>query len=104
MNTVQDIIERKLSALEPIHIKVVNESHMHSGPATDSHFKLVIVSAAFEGSRAVARHQSVYQILAEELAGEVHALALHLYTPGEWQVTNNSVPASPNCKGGSLVE
>ncbi|MEQ3702843.1 MAG: BolA family protein [Thalassolituus sp.] len=103
MNTLQSTIERKLGALEPIHVEVVNESHMHSGPATDSHFKLVVVSAAFEGIRAVARHQRVYQILAEELAGEVHALALHLYTPNEWQVTN-SVPASPNCKGGSLVD
>ena len=103
MNTVQSTIERKLAALTPLHVEVINESHMHSGPATDSHFKLVVVSAAFEGVRAVARHQRVYQILAEELAGEVHALALHLYTPNEWQVTNN-VPASPNCKGGSLVD
>ena len=103
MNAVQSTIERKLSALEPMYVDVVNESHMHSGPATDSHFKLVVVSAAFEGIRAVARHQRVYQILAEELAGEVHALALHLYTPDEWQVTSG-VPVSPNCKGGSLVD
>lgn len=103
MNTVQSIIERKLSVLEPLHLDVINESYMHSGPATDSHFKLILVSAVFEGMRAVARHQHVYQILAEELAGEVHALALHLYTPNEWQVTSD-VPVSPNCKGGSLVD
>lgn len=96
--TVTDSIQGKLAALNPQHLELLNESHMHAGPATDSHFKLVLVSEAFSGLRAVARHQKVYALLAEELAGPVHALALHLYTPEEWQTA--SVPASPKCQGG----
>ena len=47
------------------------------------------------------RHQNVYEILADELSGSVHALALHLYTPGEWQTRHGAIPDSPDCRGGS---
>ncbi len=91
-------IEGKVSAaLQPVHLELLNESHMHAGPRTDSHFKLVAVSAAFAGLSKVKRHQLVYRLVAEELAGPVHALALHLYTPEEWG--NQAVPASPLCAG-----
>jgi BolA protein len=73
---------------------------MHSGPATDSHFKVTLVSSAFDGVRTVARHQKVYGILSDELAGPVHALSLHLHTPEEWQ-TDSTIPDSPACMGGS---
>lgn len=92
-------IQNKLQVLQPQVVDVVNESHMHAGPATDSHFKLVVVSDAFAGVRPVARHQQVYALLADELAGPIHALALHLYTPEEFQTVQ--VPLSPNCLGGS---
>ncbi|WP_419811086.1 BolA family protein [Bacterioplanoides sp.] len=92
-------ITDKLATLDPVQLDIANESHMHAGPATDSHFKLTLVSDAFAGKRPVARHQLIYGILSEELAGPVHALALHLYTPEEWQVAN--VPVSPDCRGGS---
>ncbi|MAY15038.1 MULTISPECIES: BolA family protein [Thalassolituus] len=97
MNTA-DSIAAKLAVLSPLHLDILNESHMHAGPATESHFKLVVVSAEFDGKRPVARHQRVYQLLAEELAGPVHALALHLYSPQEWQ--DATVPPSPQCQGG----
>jgi BolA protein len=42
----------------------------------------------------------VYSALAAELAGPVHALAIHTYTPAEWQESNNVAPDSPNCLGG----
>lgn len=96
--TIADTIHQQLAVLNPLHLELINESHMHAGPATDSHFKLVLVSHAFEGKRAVARHQQVYQLLAEQLRGPVHALALHLYTPEEWQQA--TVPPSPRCQGG----
>lgn len=86
--------------LAPQHLDIINESHMHSGPALDSHFKLVIVSEVFSGLRPVARHQKVYAVLAEELAAEVHALALHTHSPEEW-AASGQVPDSPNCRGGS---
>lgn len=98
--SVASSIEGKLAAAcAPQHLELVNESHMHAGPATESHFKLVLVSPVFEGLSKVRRHQAVYRVLAEELAGPVHALALHLYTPDEWASRLASVPASPQCAG-----
>ena len=96
---IQSIIETKLITLQPSHMEVINESHMHSVPEnSETHFKVVLVSTAFTGKRAVARHQQVYSLLADEMAGPVHALALHLYTPEEWQ---GEAPESPNCLGGN---
>lgn len=92
-----DIIRQKLQGLEPTYLELVNESHMHAAQAADSHFKLIMVSPAFEGLRTVARHQAIYKLLADELAGPVHALAMHLYTADEWQASQ--VPDSPNCMG-----
>lgn len=98
--SIQSTIEVKLTAaLAPQVIRVVNESHMHGGPATESHFKVTVVSDEFSAKSRVKRHQAVYAILAEELAGEVHALALHLFSPQEWD--EDGVPDSPNCRGGS---
>jgi BolA protein len=91
------IAQKVSAALLPVHLELLNESHMHAGPRTDSHFKLVAVATAFEGLNKVKRHQLVYRLLGEELAGPVHALALHLYTPAEWE--KQVVPASPLCAG-----
>jgi BolA protein len=99
------IWQRLEDAFQPQHLEVVNESHQHSVPAnSETHFKVVLVSAAFDGRRKVARHQQVYAQLAEELAGPVHALALHTYTPLEWQQRNAPAPGSPDCLGGSKRE
>jgi BolA protein len=103
MNQTATRIETTLrAALEARHLELVNESHMHAGPATESHYKLVLVSPDFAGKSRVQRHQSVYRLLQDELqsagrGGSVHALALHLYTPEEWQAA--AVPASPLCAG-----
>lgn len=102
---VSDRLQQKICAqLNPVHIDISNESHMHAGPATDSHFKLVIVAAAFDALSRVKRHQKIYSILQDELqgsvpgsAGSIHALALHLFTPAEWE--HSKVPASPLCAG-----
>lgn len=79
--TIQSSIETKLQQnFSPTHLEVVNESHMHSVPPnSETHFKVVIATNAFEGTRKVARHQKIYQVLTEELAGEVHALARNVY-------------------------
>jgi len=98
---IQSIIEQKLQdAFQPTHLKVENESHMHNvAPGSESHFKVVLACDAFEGKRQVQRHQQVYGTLKDELAGEVHALALHTYSPKEWLDTD-AAPASPKCLGG----
>lgn len=96
------ILNKLREELKPEHIEVMNESHMHGTPSDDSHFKVVAVSSAFESQRLLQRHRLVNKILADELAGPVHALSLHLYTPAEWE--QSAVPESPACRGGSKHE
>ena len=100
--TTASEIESKLTAdLNPQLLNVENESHMHSGPSLESHFKVTAVAEAFESLPLVKRHQRIYSLLSDELAGGVHALALHLYTPAEWEARQKSRPDSPHCRGGS---
>lgn len=96
--TMQQRIESALGALQPAHLEVLDESHMHSR-GLQTHFKAVVVSEQFAGLNSVKRHQKVYATLAD-LMGEFHALALHTYTPEEWAKTG-AAPASPTCAGGS---
>ncbi len=99
--TVQATIEGKLQhAFSPSFMELLNESHLHKGPpGRESHFKLVLVSSDFVGKRLLQRHRLVNQLLTDELAGEVHALALHTYTPDEWQSRQQQSPLTPNCRG-----
>jgi BolA family transcriptional regulator, general stress-responsive regulator len=86
---VEDSITQKLrQAFAPVALEVVNDSHRHAGhagsPGTgDSHFSIKVVSAAFNGKSRVERHRMVNQVLAEELAGKIHALAIMALTPEE---------------------
>eukprot|EP00953_Heterococcus_sp_UTEX-ZZ885_P015643 8806-Heterococcus_DN1.PRE.2 len=99
---VYDAIETKLSAgLSPAHLQVINESHMHSGPATESHFKVVCVSDAFEGKSLIARHRMVNDLLKEELEGTLHALSIQPKTPSQWESEGHKIIPSPACMGGS---
>lgn len=100
MNIEQTILTKVTQEFSPKSVGIINESHMHAGPAENSHFNLTVVSDHFNGKRPVARHQMVYKVLAEELAGEVHALALHLYTADEWEKAGHNIQPSPNCHGG----
>jgi BolA family transcriptional regulator, general stress-responsive regulator len=95
----KDLIQQKIThALQCEHLDIINESHMHAGPRTDSHFKLIVVSKDFSGQARIKRHQLIYRILSEELSTSVHALSLYLYTPEEWSV-REEVPDSPLCAG-----
>jgi BolA family transcriptional regulator, general stress-responsive regulator len=74
--------------LQPTRLDVINESELHAGhrssPGTgESHFRLLIVSAKFTGLSRVARHRLVNELVASELAGGVHALALTTLAPSE---------------------
>ena len=96
-NELEAIISKDFA---PEPIELVNESYMHSVPAgSESHFKLVLVSEQFSGMRSVARHQKVYAALGDMMQ-KIHALALHTYTPEEWQA-QGIAPDSPQCLGGS---
>ncbi len=100
--TVQDTIERKIqTALTPSHLDVINESHMHNvPPGSESHFKLVIVSSAFENLSQVQRHRKVNGILAKELKDDIHALSMQTLTAPEWKQRGGKTLASPLCHGG----
>jgi BolA protein len=102
MNPVESRIHTKLNArFRPTHLEVINESYMHSvPPGSETHFKVILAAPDFAGKRQVQRHQSIYACLADELQSGVHALALHTYSPEEWQA-NAQFPASPQCLGGS---
>lgn len=101
MAKVEAAIRSKLeAALQLEYITIENESDQHSGPAgRESHFKLTLVSEDFSGLLPVKRHQKIYALLVEEMADPVHALALHLYSPKEWQAKGEQRPNSPDCLG-----
>ncbi len=96
------IIEQKLATLEPQFLQIDNESHMHSvPPGSESHFKVVIVAASFDGQGAVARHRAVNKILAADIDAGIHALSIQAFAPEQWQAKGGQVAASPKCAGGS---
>ena len=88
MSIEQQMREKLMVALEPTRLDIINESELHAGhrssPGTgQSHFRILIVSPAFEGQSHLQRHRVINEILSEELGGPIHALALKTYAPGE---------------------
>jgi BolA protein len=85
----RDLITEKLrEAFAPDSLTVEDESHRHEGhaghrPGGETHFRLHIVSEAFRGKSRLDRHRMINAALARELAGGVHALAIHASAPGE---------------------
>ncbi|WP_417346165.1 BolA family protein [Ferrimonas sp.] len=98
--SIHQAIEAKVSqALAPTHLEVINESHMHRTPKdAETHFKVVVVSEEFQGKRLLARHRSINDLLQAEFEAGLHALALHTYTPQEWQ-ERAQAPKTPGCTG-----
>lgn len=86
---VRAAIERKLTqGLAPLRLDVIDDSGRHVGhaghkPGGETHFRIEIVADAFAGKSRVERHRLVNALLAEELAGPVHALQLATLTPAE---------------------
>ncbi len=84
-----DLITKKLTeAFAPQSLKVVDESHQHEGhaghrPGGQTHFRVYIVSDAFKGKTRLERHRMINGKLSDELAGGVHALAIHAAAPDE---------------------
>lgn len=85
------LIAKLTRAFEPQRLEVVDESARHAGhvgadPRGETHFRVEVVSKAFEGLDRVARQRLVHQALAEELKGQIHALSVTARTPGEDRV------------------
>jgi BolA protein len=87
--TVKHTITNKLrEAFTPESLDVTDESHLHEGhaghrPGGETHFRVHIVSTAFEGKSRIERHRMINAMLAAELEGSVHALAIKAQAPGE---------------------
>ena len=102
MSIETQITEKISDAIQPIHLEVINESHMHNVPKdSESHFKLLVVAEAFQNQNRVQRHRTVNGLLADELRGPVHALSMHLFSPKNGKLHEIKEWASPQCRGGS---
>ena len=83
MATADTIAQKLKDALSPQHIEVEDVSHHHAGHAGwraggGTHFTVTIKAASFAGKSRVQQHRLVNSILADELAGDIHALEVHL--------------------------
>ena len=84
-----DLISRKLTeAFAPQSLTVEDESQKHEGhagwrPSGQTHYCVYIVSQAFKGKTRLERHRMINAALADEIAGGIHALAIHAAAPGE---------------------
>ncbi len=87
--SVQSVLEAKLKlAFRPDALDVQDESHQHEGhagarPGGETHFRVYIVAKAFDGKSRVQMHRMINEVLADDLAGPVHALAIHASASGE---------------------
>ena len=99
---IETTMEKKLiDEFTPARLRIDNDSKRHAGPATESHFRVVIVADAFHGQNRVQRQRRVYACLAQELAGPVHALQLKCMTTDEYAAVAGDVTLkAPPCGGG----
>ncbi len=86
MNDMDKIRER-LTSLQPSRLELIDDSHLHAGHAGarsgGGHYRLTIVSTAFDGKNTLARHRLVYDALGELMHKEIHALAIQASSPSE---------------------
>ncbi len=87
MSITAETMKARLAALHPEHLEIVDESALHAGHAGarggGGHYQLTLVSPAFAGLNALARHRLVYQTLGDLMQGPIHALSITALAPGE---------------------
>jgi BolA family transcriptional regulator, general stress-responsive regulator len=95
--SMQSNLEEKLRlAFAPDQLQVINESHLHAGHhhvesghhgafdgTGETHFRIKIVSQAFNGKSRIDRHRAINALLADELKESIHALAIEATAPGK---------------------
>lgn len=78
---------RLQSALEPIDLEIIDDSHRHAGHAGAAdgrgHFSVIVVSERFRGLPVVRRHRLVYEAVGDMMTTDVHALSIQALAPGE---------------------
>ena len=88
--SIRQCLEAQLS---PAFLDIINESGQHSVPkGSETHFKVVVVSAAFDGKSQLARHRQVYALLDGEMKTGMHALTVTARTPAEWSTPEGGLP------------
>ena len=91
MGPIEERIVKKIEeSLAPERMAVINESHLHAGHAHgpsdetgETHFRVRVISPAFQGLSRIERHRTLNALLTQEIADGVHALALEPAAPGE---------------------
>ena len=88
MRVASRVRAKLTAALAPERLEIIDESHRHAGhsgarPEGETHFRVEIVSTAFEGQPRLLRQRRVHEILADELKSDIHALSLVTLTPAE---------------------
>jgi BolA family transcriptional regulator, general stress-responsive regulator len=86
--SLAEVIRERLAPLAPVTLEIFDDSAEHAGHAgvresCGGHFEVLLVSPAFAGKSAVARHRMVYQTVADLIPHRIHALAIRAYAPGE---------------------
>jgi BolA protein len=86
MTTVDRIRRKLIEAFHPDALEVVDESHLHKGhagarPGGESHFRIRIIAEAFAARGRVRAHRMIYEALADEIQGGIHALAIEAKGP-----------------------
>lgn len=76
-----------IETMDPEMLEIEDESHLHAGHAGArdgrGHFRVMIVSGAFDGKSRLARHRLIYQALGKLMETEIHALSIQAFTPAE---------------------
>ncbi len=87
MTRIEKIRSALQLALQPQHIEIEDDSHLHAGHAGAAsgrgHFTVRVVAEAFAGKSLVARHRMVYAAVDALMQTDIHALSIRAVTPQE---------------------
>ena len=86
MGTIERIRNTVATALSPTRLEVVDESGLHAGhagaiPGKTTHVRLVVEAEAFRGKSRIECHRAVNELLRDEIAAGLHALAIEARAP-----------------------
>jgi BolA protein len=88
MTTLELIEERLREQLEPIHLEIHDDSAKHVGhrgaTSGGGHYRLIIVSARFDGKALIERHRLINEALSDLFGPRIHALSMRTLTPEQW--------------------
>jgi BolA protein len=83
---MMELLHARLSALEPSHLDIIDDSAKHAGHAGSTgggHYTVTIVSSLFSGKSTIIRHRMVYQAVGDLIPSRIHALSIKASAPGE---------------------